>query len=225
MDPKSIAHLDPKLQETYARVMGTPTSPAPTAAPQSVPADQNAPAEPTAPTDTASVDFSAMNAVPTDATPSLADIPQETTPANGSEPSLFSVSPPLTDPHAPSDLSANSSFFTNPTPAQSEPPALDAFSPLSSVTPTEPADTAMASDATAGTPVTPYTPAGATDNQVQPAQQPFAQPLPSPADVNQTAAHHETSPLLKVFYIIGAVVFLAIYTIFWIKVFNLPFLF
>jgi hypothetical protein len=55
--------------------------------------------------------------------------------------------------------------------------------------------------------------------------QPFnTQPLPSPAEVNN-AGPQETSPLLRVLYIVGAVVFFAIYTIFWVKVFNLPFIF
>ncbi len=81
------------------------------------------------------------------------------------------------------------------------------------------------------TPVTPYTtPAtGPTDisqqQQEQQAAQPaFTQPLPSPADAVQ-APVKEASPLLKVLYIIGAVFFFAVYTIFWIKIFNLPFLF
>lgn len=133
------------------------------------------------------------------------------------------------DAAAPTDTTTNSSFFSNsPIPSTAETPDVtpelapqEAFPPVT----TQPEAT-IASDNLA--PVTPYDPSS-ENNQPQGAvsmEQPFnTQPLPSPADVTQANTPKETSPLLRVLYIVGAVVFFAIYTIFWVKVFNLPFIF
>lgn len=160
----------------------------------------------------------------------LPDMSQPTpaAPADTAAPSMFTASP------APQDVqNATSSFFTNPSPDSSEStapaPSFDPNPTTQPATPSfdAPADTALATDTMSPlTPVTPYTPTGLNENQAPVAvDQPFAQqPMTSPAAANQ-AAPHQTSALLKVLYIVAAVVFFAIYTIFWIKVFNLPFLF
>ena len=182
MDPKSFAHLDPKLKETYARVMGTTTG--------TSDASQNA-AVPQVPTDPTPTTFAPTSDTPVDpAVPALSVAPETSPPAEN----IDTSTPP------------NSSFFSNPS------PAMDGLSS----TPVE--------QQAAQTPITPYTPASGLETQNAPAEEPFSQPLPSPASVNHEELH-EPSSLLKVLYIVGAVLFFAIYTIFWIKVFNLPFLF
>lgn len=186
MDPKSFAHLDPKLKETYARVMGTTTGT--NDAPQNV----TAPSDPSTQSLTPTPDVSAN---PTD------------------QPAMLSSSPDIAPPPPMQDNSAppNSSFFSNPSPATSELSQTPSGDGLSSPVQPQPAEQ---------TPVTPYTP----DVQTVTTGESFSQPLPSPSSVTQ-GAPHETSALLKVLYIVGGAIFLAVYTIFWIKVFNLPFLF
>jgi hypothetical protein len=192
MDPKSFAHLDPKLKETYARVMGTTTG--------TGDASQNA-TVPQAPTD--------PNVTTFDPTPA-APITSVDEPTLSSSPDT-SLSSQTQDTSTP----PNSSFFSNPSPATTDTPQMPAMDGLSST----PVDQQAAQ-----TPITPYTPAAGLETQNAPAGEPFSQPLPSPASVNHEDPH-EVSSLLKVLYIVGAVLFFAIYTIFWIKVFNLPFLF
>lgn len=166
-------------------------------------------------------------------TPS-ADAPSQTdtslSPALSETPSSPGATDLSQETSAPStDAPISSSFFSNnPIPSTAETPDVtpelapqEAFPPVSA----QPEAT-IASDNLA--PVTPYDP-GADNNQPQGAvsmEQPFnTQPLPSPADVTQANTPKETSPLLKVLYIVGAVIFFAIYTIFWVKIFNLPFIF
>lgn len=208
MDPsKSFDHLDPKLKETYARVMGTDMNSAGNIT-------QNA----TSPS--ASLD-PGLSATPTSFDPTQPTINQPlnlqttgTGPNPGTGPTINTNDPntmfstplnspsptePVPDPNAPS----TASFFSNPSPATADPMQQTNGNNMS--IPTTPATT----------PVTPYTPEGMNGNP---------QPLPSPSTVNQPS-QHQTSALLKVLYIIGAVIFFAVYTIFWIKVFNLPFLF
>lgn len=109
MDPKSLSAIDPKLKETYERVMGTSVPQAQQAAPE------NTPVTPA---------------------PPVADVPEPPFPSN------------------------NSPFMSS------------------------------------------------------------SAPLPNPATMNQNA-----SPMLKIAYIVGGVIFFIVYTIFWIKIFNLPFIF
>lgn len=220
MDPtKSFDHLDPKLKETYARVMGTATNgdaaPAATTppAPSSLP-DPSLSATPTADfgTPPPPAEPNIISPSPFDAT--AATIPTQTGPNPGTGPTISTMptdpsmaAPSSWDPAAintPStDLNSppNSSFFSNPSPA-----IADSSQPFNGDTTGMPVEPLTE-------PVTPYAP-----------QEQLAQPLPSPATVNQ-ATEHTASPLLKVLYIVGAVIFFAIYTIFWIKIFNLPFLF
>lgn len=145
MDPKALSNLDPKLRETYERVMGTPSD-----------AGASAPASTLSPTPTTADGGTSTQATATVTTP-------------------------------------------DGTVAQ-------ATSPLSTP-PVQPVNPWQSQPAGASSP-NPFTPTG--------------QSLPSPASVSEGK---ETSPMLRVLYIIGAVVFFALYTVFWIKVFKLPFLF
>jgi hypothetical protein len=237
MDPtKNFDHLDPKLKDTYARVMGTtpggPGDPGqPTADPAALAASpapdptQGATSQPqnqfnASPLDQplSSTPFQNSNEGPNPGTgPTINSIPTDTT---------TMVAPPA--PTVPSEQApdtnspATSSFFSNPSPATADPaqnpvqPSADnnINAPFTQVT--EPAST----------PITPYSPE-ATPAAPIPAigtAEQMAQPLPSPSSVAQKAPR-ETSALLRVLYIIAAVIFFGIYTVFWIKVFNLPFLF
>ncbi len=156
MDPKSLSNIDPKLRETYERVMGTTVAaPPPTlatpAAPSSPPPPSDVPAPLAMDSTAPSSNYSSM---------AMPSTPEPTNP----------ITPPVFTPAAPAD----------PEPA---PPAA-------------PADP-------------------------QPNLKP--QNLPSPASVTQN--EHKTSPLLKALYLIGGIAFFAIYTIFWIKIFKIPFFF
>ena len=116
----------------------------------------------------------------------------------------------------------NSSFFSNPSPAETLPSGGNET--LSEPISPEPEGIPASSpdNFSPGAPITPYTPSEVPN--LAPVTETFSQPLPSPASVTQEE-NKEASPLLRVLYILGAVTFFAVYTIFWIKVFNLPFLF
>lgn len=144
MDPKALSNLDPKLRETYERVMGTQA--------------------------------------PAATTPSISAAPAST------------------------PLAANDGAPVTASPQLSSPPPLTGASPFSAP-PVQPVNPWQASGTAAA--ATPFAAPG--------------QSLPSPASITgQTKA---ASPVLRVLYIVGAVIFFVVYTIFWIKVFKLPFLF
>jgi hypothetical protein len=219
MDPtKSFDHLDPKLKETYARVMGTAGDNASVPAP----ADPLLSTTPTVPMPTqplASPSPSQFNVNPLDQTynppvsnpnpgtgPTVNTVPIDTSTTFAPPAEAPAPSQPAVDQTAPT----TSSFFSNPSPTTIDTPG----------TPTEmPTDPSVAQ-----TPLTPYTPENIAVSQPSVPNGQFTQPLPSPASVAHTGPH-QTSALLKVLYIVAAVVFFAVYTIFWIKVFNLPFIF
>ena len=154
MDPKALSNMDPKLRETYERVMGTTV---------------------------ASTQTSPSATIPTPGQAVSSQIPNN-------------ITPPVAPPAAP--------LSTSPTPAAEIPQPQTLTPPF-----------------TPATPVTPFSPlpqnvsAGAF------------QPLPSPSSFPQNAQQQGSSPLLRILYIFGAVVFFGLYTIFWIKVFGfrLPF--
>ncbi len=173
MDPKSIANLDPKLRETYERVMGT-AAPSPSSN-ASVP-----PASPSTPVD----NFATFSSPAT---------PQ------GQDTSTPATSAPLTVDDLTAGIKTNS---TTPQPGEL-PPSQNPASP----------DTSL---------VTPYTPQGSVDqNQVASASESFS----APASVNHAVQTDGPSVLIRVLYLIGAIIFFAVYTVFWIKVFGLKFLF
>lgn len=145
MDPKSLSNLDPKLRETYERVMGSASS---------------------------------TQAPPAPAQPSVAP-------------------PPTVEPVAPA------------TPSPAAPPI-----------PTPSATTVV--DSSVGVSPAPETPPMGNSpfqTPVVPINEPA--PLPSPAAVNQNVEGTGASSLVKILYIAGAIVFFAVYTYFWMRVFNL----
>jgi hypothetical protein len=163
MDPKALSNMDPKLRETYERVMGTS---APAGSP---PAASTAPPPPASP-------------IPTPSTNAV--VPPSFTDLSGNPPP-----PPTEKPVTVSGLSASP----------------DGSNPLPPLKPAMPD-------------------AAAPQNPLAAATAPaFGQPLPSPASVNQAQA--SPSSTLRILYIVLGVIFFILYTIFWIKVFNLPFLF
>ena len=239
MDPtKNFDHLDPKLKDTYARVMGNSTGttgdtaqdatvqpvvtdpslgPNPVATPPQDVTSQQQDQFNSAPLDQPLSSVQNLNTGPNPGTgPTINAIPTDTTTMFPPEAAANPV-----DPAQNTSGLTNSSFFSNPSPATTDP----AQNPV-----TTEADTNLSTPFTPATepapaPVTPYSP----DSQTQyapPTEQTeqMAQPLPSPSSVAQSAPK-QTSALLRVLYIIAAVIFFAIYTVFWIKVFNLPFLF
>lgn len=239
MDPKALSHLDPKAREAYERVMGTAaeihgdndsgvtTSETPSAI------DSLAQPTTSEPFDTS---IGGLTSSPSVGTPSMLgsidSTASEPSPSiftnNAAEPDPTQTTASLSDSPTSDTASTPSAFFTNnpippvtdaaPTPelasAQGFPPE-----------PSAPEQTISSDNLSNVEPVTPYVPDTPDQSSSATMEQPLnTQPLPSPAEVNQ-AAHHESSALLRVLYIVGAAVFFAIYTIFWIKVFNLPFLF
>lgn len=174
MDPKSLANLDPKLRETYERVMGTTTPPSDGASePSPFATTTTTPvAADTAPpvTDTAAV--TAENAIP------------EATPG---ESSTVATTP--------------DTAFSTPQPAAETPPQQEEVP-------------------TVATPAS-YMSVGNAPAEPQ-AENPYASaaPFPSPAEVAQS---HEVSPVLRILYIVGAVIFFVAYTFFWMRIFNLSF--
>jgi hypothetical protein len=202
MNPKALNHLDPKMQETYNRIMGTATN---TNAATPPPFDANLQSR-------------------TDANVSEPLEQNTATVPTSFEPEALSSSSPIDiQPNNPSQLS-NTSFFSNAS-AETLNPTIGLPTTETNQVPNETLsqpneETKIPDSPISSTPITPYTPANEESTQ----NESMYQPLPSPSSINQQA-HKETSPLLKVLYIIGAVIFFLIYTVFWIKVFNLPFLF
>jgi hypothetical protein len=221
-EPSILSNEDPFAQTPASTPFDT--SVGGLSSPQSV--DTPAPSSPdqigvqSGPADMGSTDLSAPVSTPA-APPSIFT-------NSASEPDPTQLSNPIDSAVAP-----NSAFFTNtpvPPPADTTTPSpeaestpdlasADGFPPVQST----PESTIPSDNLSSVTP-TPYNPDAAdATSAVMP--QPFnTQPLPSPAEVG-AATQHEASPLLRVLYIVGAVVFFAIYTIFWIKIFNLPFIF
>jgi hypothetical protein len=215
MDPKSIANLDPKLRETYERVMGTTSgSSSPTAAPAATtptPPDAAVGASPVPPTPPPAIDpaIAAAQAV------SAADAIPPTPPA------------PPPDPFA-------TGVATPPAPAAAIPPALDSglSAPIRSDTPmpqapNDPAAALTSSPASVFNTSTSFgVPASgaATPSPLDAGLGGTIQPLPSPA---QAQTGQSTSSLIKILYIFGGIVFFVVYIFFWIKIFNytLPFSF
>lgn len=203
MDPKTLANLDPKLRETYERVMGSsspaPASPAPAAAPAVPPAPDIKPADTTAaPTPGSDVPSSAFfNSAP----------PPQTPPAPPSTPAS-----PVTpvDPVVP---------IPPPSPSAAITPAAIA-DPFAQNPPAQNTDLTSLQPSLMGVPLK-----EPKDSELQ-LSKPL-QPLPSPASVNQKvspAAPAASSPstLIRSLYIIAGVIFFIVYAIFWLKIFHYP---
>ena len=199
MDNKPPSHLDPKMQERYAQIMGRTNE-----TPQGDSTDQTASIE-TIPNTAGGqpLDSHAMETAPQaeQFSPNLASADTNTPPEAPTDSPFFSNSESTPDQLPPAETSDTNN--TGETAAEA-PQQENTFTPSAPVTP-------YATDAGGANP-------GAVSTSA------FTKPLPSPADIAQNGPR-EASALLKVLYIVGAVVFFMIYTVFWIKVFNLPFLF
>lgn len=228
MDPtKSFDHLDPKLKETYARVMGTdtgssgsapaPAATTPTTQPIQEPSLSSSPfgqpdQSPAAQPQLGSSPFTQPASQAPDTSlgpnpgtgPTINTLPPDTT---------SSFTPTPATPQVPSEPPSGPSFFSNTTPAAPTGMDQEQVTDQYAAAPTEPSADP--------TPITPYSPEDLGAAQSPIATEPLTQPLPSPSSVNQES-QHETSALLKVLYIVGSVIFFIVYTFFWIKVFNLP---
>jgi hypothetical protein len=158
MDPNTLTNLDPKLRETYERVMGT-TTPAPASSPPAAASDLK-PSQPAA------------------------------TPAPD-----VSLTPPADSLSA--SVTPDSKSPLSPAPSVDSTPAADSLSE-------------------------PVIPESAM-SQEQPQNVTINQPLPDPTAGVIINKPHGHMGLIRVFYILGAVVFFVIYIFFWMKIFNIPF--
>jgi len=145
--------MDPKLQETYNRIMNTPTSPAPS-------------------TNTTPLSPPSIPEPIQSSTPSLAS------PLPSTENMPLSEQQPLTE--------------RNGTVAPQESVNPYAFQPDS------PSTFAIAG------------------------QPPMQEQTVAMENTNQVPEEQQTSSLVKIIYVVGAIVFFIAYTIFWIKIFKLP---
>lgn len=166
MDPKSSAQLDPKLQEAYNRVMGTPTGP---------------------------------QTIPDPATP----IPGTTSPTDQTGPIMPNVTIDPTSPGAPT--TSDPTMPPAPTPTTPEPTA-----PITPIDPTPTPPTAPVPMETVETP-----------------GQPKMTTVENTASVkSQAFSAKKSMKVSPVILLVGAVAFLLVYTMVWVKVFGLqlPFL-
>jgi hypothetical protein len=136
MDPQTQTNLDPKLKETYDRVMGTTTAP-----------------------------------------------------AGGQPPAAAPSTPPPAPQAAPVDANAGT---------------------------TPPAAADASQNASSSIPQTPYT---ADNLSFQAAIQ---TPVNTQVPLGGVVAPRQSTSMLRILYIVGAVVFFVVYTFVWVKIFNLP---
>ncbi len=190
MDPKALASLDPKLRETYEKVMGTSTAPSTRA---------SGPATTTPPPPVGGTTAPAPKPTPIQSRP--ASTPPIPSPVSSPLPN---IPPPASSPVAP-----NSTSF--PQPSINNSPTVMAQSPLQT------SDFAALQATPTGIPL-PTAPQGAAVQLGKPIQ-----PLPSPASINKSVApSNQSSPLIRILYIIASIIFFAVYTIFWLKIFKYP---
>jgi hypothetical protein len=237
MDPKTLASLDPKLRETYERVMGATSDTNPVAA---TPSTDTATATPTtAPTPTASQPPSADQLPTTNpfATPPFEAV--DTNPAHSSDTTPdTNLSQPLTETNAGASLDTttlnadglSSAFPTPQTPEAN--PFLTTPQPDNQPLPTVGSNTVDMNSFN-------LNPMGQrTDQTSVPAQDapqpvnpvvPFTPETPSPSTPTQTSfaapninQAKPVSSTLRILYIFAGVVFFMIYTFFWLKIFKFP---
>lgn len=217
MDPKQNGNqpLDPKLQQAYDRVMGVSLTGDPQA---SSPQGQAAPASTTPIEPTAIPAAPSLSPLDPMATPSMPD-PMTTAPAS---PSLVGSATP-TMPSAPPDPIAGVSPMVTVSLPPTEPSLLPAAGPTVSVTPT---------------PTLPEQPAPAAPMPAMPQDSLRATINIPVAHDNQTvkigiggspvgvAAKVKGKGISPVILIFGAIAFLVVYGVFWVKFFgySLPFM-
>ncbi len=181
-----MASLDPKLRETYEKVMGTSTAPSP----QTSASGNSTPP----PSRTSSL---IPGLIKTQAQPP----PPIPAPVNSPLPNIPQPASPL--------MATNNSSF--PSPSINTQSVVTASSPFQQ-TP----DLGVFQATPTGIPLP--TPQGSAVQLGKPIQ-----PLPSPASINKSfAPSNQSSPLIRVLYIIASIVFFAVYTIFWLKIFKYP---
>ena len=203
MDPQKLSQLDPKLRDAYQRVMGTPLPQVQPASPRGEPVQAQTPLMPTPPTPTPSIP---------DPTPAPQPAPQpEPTPPPAGGPT-----PTIEEPGAP------------PQPPEYQPPVPEPTTPEPppAIPAPEPAPTPE--------PAIPQQPPLGTNNFVQmnsevasaPTVAPPASPNFAAPATASTIAVKKKSMMMPVMIGAAALVFLAIYTLFWTKLFSLkvPFL-
>lgn len=179
MDPKALASLDPKLRETYEKVMGTSTSSSTQASVSTAPKPPIASPTATPP----------APSVPAPVSTPLSNVPPPANPLVGPNNSAF-----------PTPQINNATVVTAQTPGQGG---------LVDLQPTPTGAPLPASSSINGTLTK------------------TIQPLPSPASINKAAASSgHSSPIIRSLYVFASIIFLAVYTIFWLKIFKIqiPFL-
>jgi len=200
MDPQKLAQLDPKLRDAYQRVMGT-TIPEPPAAPSQT------------------------------QTPSPADKPPATDPISTPQPQ------PQPEPNpAPSPIVEPTPITPTEEPSVPIQPTTPAPEPQpASLTPepvVEPQPAVNPQSQSIPNPQPQSTPAQPASNFVQMNSEVAAAPtaaspnFTAPAPQAQTAAIKKKSGIMPILFGFVGLIFIAIYAIFWAKIFNfkLPFL-
>lgn len=252
MDPKNTANLDPKLQETYNRVMGTPGNP-------STPVTPPTPVSQPAPTPMPVIAHPQPTPSPV-TPPAIATTPMPSPspihPPTPTTPFAAHTTPTMTAPVAPKPIAANLPIAGATIPLGTHPVA-PAIPPQQQPV-AKPAPAAQMHEIPTINPFTHSAPA----TPVIPAPQPT--PVPSPvASEPHTAVSHEATPaqsqsgdnmqatvaaptlgkvgntslhgfiapkqkskISPVIIIVGVVAFVIVYTLFWLKFFKIsvPFL-
>ncbi len=184
MDPKILANLDPKLRETYERVMGTP-SPAPS-------------------TESANMASSSV----------LDDIP-----------SPVKMSSTITDTPTPSpSLVFNDTVSMPPVSPLDTPVVLPIQPPQSSSVETHNSPLSLGTSSPQTIKLDSPTPATSTTA-------PLIEPIPlTPLSIKTQPTQADKVPrssgIVPILFVVAGLVFFALYTLFWIKFFNIsiPFL-
>lgn len=167
MDPKQNAQLDPKLQEAYNRVMGTPTIPS----------------------DTTTPSVAAPQAI---SNSSVAPVGLSTSsPATLPAPDLTQPSTTPNSPTSPIPVATPIGTSQNTTPSLATPTS----SPPSPIVMPHSTETVRVGGSA---------------------------PAPSSSTVDTTVAKEKKKGISPVLIIVGAIVFLLVYTLFWVKFLNVP---
>lgn len=203
MDPQKLSQLDPKLREAYQRVMGT-TIPQPQTPPSAqvqtpLPDEVSAKANPPASEPTTPVSDPAQTPQPTEPMPSPAEPNSTSTepiPPPASQPEPFFKPQPVTNPSPQPVPNQEAAIPQQPAAQNSN------FVQMNSEIPAAPAKSDLA-------------PPASTSNFTAPAPQ--AQSIP---------VKKKNGMILPIVFGVVGLIFVAIYTLFWTKIFNfkLPFL-
>lgn len=196
MDPKASSQLDPKLQEAYNRVMGTPTS-------GSTPTDNTVPTP--------------VPADPTSTTPPVLDPTMPNPIPSPTEP----PTPPASNPPADNPLPP-----TPPTPVEPSMPSEPQMPPMpAAIDPTIPVNPPAAPEPE---PAKSEVPVPSQPAMPQPTEEVVQTPTPAMNSMENTASVKPHAFVAKkgmkispVILIVGGIAFLLVYTVVWVKVFNL----